>query len=308
MKIIALLFLVAAMEVTPVQKVVQLLQGMGEKGKKEKHEEQVQFAAYKQFCDSTTTDKNRAIKSANSKMEQLSASIQKNEADAATLSQEIAQLDKDISTWEGDKKAATEVRAMENSDYMASHKDYSQSIDATERAITTLKAQQGDKSQALMQVSALTQIDEHAKKVIGAFLATGEEIMNMDVSAPQANAYEFQSQGVVDMLGGLHDKFEDKKVDVEKQESERRHQFEMLVQDLSSEIENASEDRENKAQEKASKLQKAAEQKGDLADTTATRPTWMTSWRRARRSRPTSNSVRNFAPTSLRLSTRRLKS
>ena len=39
----------------------------------------------------------------------------------------------------------------------------------------------------------------------------------------------------------------------------------------SLQIETATEDREAKAQEKASKLQKAAEDKGDLADTTATR-------------------------------------
>ena len=39
----------------------------------------------------------------------------------------------------------------------------------------------------------------------------------------------------------------------------------------SLQIETATEDREAKAQQKASKLQKAAEDKGDLADTTATR-------------------------------------
>merc|ERR1719409_2408522 len=114
-------------KVTPVQKVIQLLQGMAEKGKKEKHEEQVQFAAYKQFCDDTTVEKQRAIKEATSKMEQLVASIQKNEADAATLAKEIAQLDEDISVYEGDKKAATEVREMENADYLTTHKDYSES-------------------------------------------------------------------------------------------------------------------------------------------------------------------------------------
>ena len=89
--------------------VIQLLQGMAEKGKKEKHEEQVQFAAYKQFCDDTTVEKQRAIKEATAKMEQLVAAIQKAEADAATLAKEIAQLDEDISVYEGDKKAATEV-------------------------------------------------------------------------------------------------------------------------------------------------------------------------------------------------------
>ena len=40
-------------DVTPVQKVVQLLERMLEKGKKEKHSEQVQFASYKQESDPT---------------------------------------------------------------------------------------------------------------------------------------------------------------------------------------------------------------------------------------------------------------
>ena len=51
----------------------------------------------------------------------------------------------------------------------------------------------------------------------------------------------------------------------------------MTRQDLTAQIETATEDREAKAQEKASKLQKAAEDKGDLADTTATRDADQTS-------------------------------
>merc|ERR1719379_61889 len=269
------LVLAASVEVTPVQKVIQLLNGMAEKGKKEKHEEQVQFAAYKQFCDDTTTEKQRAIKEATAEMERLSASIQKAEADAATLAKEIAGLDEDISVWEGDKKAATEVRELENADYLTTHKDYSESVDALERAIAVLKKQAYDRKQgeALTQVSQLSLIPEHAKKVISAFLAQGDELgsQDLDVTAPEANAYEFQSQGVIDMLEKLHDKFEDERTDLEKEESNARHAYEMLVQDLTAQITTATEDREAKAREKASKLQQAAEEKGDLADTTATR-------------------------------------
>merc|ERR1719164_317284 len=77
--------------VTPVQKVIQLLNGMVEKGKKEKHEEQVQFAAYKQFCDDTSVEKQRAIKEGNQMIEKLNADIQKYNADAARLGREIAE-------------------------------------------------------------------------------------------------------------------------------------------------------------------------------------------------------------------------
>ena len=71
-------------------------------------------------------------------------------------------------------------------------------------------------------------------------------------------------QGVVDMLEKLHDKFEDERTDLEKEESNARHAYEMLIQDLTAQIETATEDREAKAQEKASKLQKAAEEKLSL--------------------------------------------
>ena len=70
-------------KVTPVQKVIQLLNGMVEK---EKHEEQVQFAAYKVFRDDTTVGKQRAIKEANEMIEMLQAYIEKYEADAARSS------------------------------------------------------------------------------------------------------------------------------------------------------------------------------------------------------------------------------
>merc|ERR1719161_1363582 len=92
--------------VTPVQKVTQLLQGMLEKGKKEKHEEAVQFAAYKQFCEDTTVEKQNAIKEANDVIGTLKADIQKYEADAAQLTKEIAEHEEDIATWTGDIKAA----------------------------------------------------------------------------------------------------------------------------------------------------------------------------------------------------------
>merc|ERR1719181_2234506 len=53
--------------------------------------------------------------------------------------------------------------------------------------------------------------------------------------------------------------FEDERTDLEKEESNARHAYEMLIQDLTAQIETATEDREAKAQEKASKLQKAAD-------------------------------------------------
>merc|ERR1719446_1192565 len=265
------------MEVTPLQKVIQLLQGMLEKGKKEKHDEQVQFAAYKQFCDDTTVEKKRAIEEATEHIEVLKADIQKYTADAAQLTKEIAGHDEDISTWNGDIKAATSVRDIEKADYDATHKDYSESIDALERAIAVLKKQAHDRKQAgsLVQVSNLKNLNlipDDAKRAIDAFLSTDEDpAEGLAVAAPEANAYEFQSSGFVEMLEKLLDKFIDERTVLEKEEMNSRQAFEMLVQDLTAQINQATRDKDEKSEAKASKLQAKANAEGDLQDTTTTR-------------------------------------
>jgi hypothetical protein len=268
----------AKSEVTPVQKVIELLGGMLEKGKKEKHDEQVQFAAYKQFCDDTTVEKKRAIEEANERIEVLKADIQKYTADAALLTKEIAGLDEDISVWNGDKKAATNVREIEKGDYDLTHKDYSESVDALERAIAVLKKQAYDRKQAssLVQVTALKDlklIPAEAKKTLDAFLQQSEEPADegLAVSAPEANAYDFQSSGIIEMLEKLLDKFIDERTVLEKEEMNSKHAYDMLMQDLTAQIDQAEKDRDEKAETKAAKLQAKADAEGDLKDTTTTR-------------------------------------
>merc|ERR1719316_1370147 len=260
--------------VTPVQKVIELLNGMLEKGKKEKHEEQVQFAAFKQFCDDTTVEKQRAIEEANQMIEVLKADIQKYAADAELLSKEIAEHEEDIAVWNGDMKAATKVREIEKADYDETHKDYSESIDALERAIAVLKKQAYDRKQAsFAQVSALKSLDlipKEAKRAIDVFLAQDPD-EGLAVSAPEANAYEFQSQGIIDMLQKLLDKFVDERTTLEKEETNSRHAYDMLMQDLTAQVEQATSARDEKAELKAKKLQAKADAEGDLQDTITTR-------------------------------------
>merc|ERR1719310_2209548 len=136
-------------------------------------------------------------------------------------------------------KAATKVREIEKADYDATHKDYSESVDALERAIAVLKKQAHDRKQAsLTQVASLKDLDlipKEAKRAIDVFLAQDPD-EGLAVSAPEANAYEFQSQGIIDMLQKLLDKFSDERTTLEKEEKNSRHAYDMMVSDLEAQI------------------------------------------------------------------------
>jgi len=260
--------------VTPVQKVIQLMEGMAAKGKEEKHKEQVQFAAYKQFCDDTAVEKKRAIEEADEKIEVLKADIEKYTSDVEKLTKEVAGHDDDLAAWTGDEKAATKVRAMEKGDYDEMHKDYSESIDALERAIAVMKKQAHTRKQAsfaqLSEVGRLALIPDHARKVIETFLQQDPD-EGLAVSAPEAAGYEFQSQGVIEMMEKLLDKFIDERTVLEKEEMNSVHAFEVLTQDLKAQIDQAEQDRTEKAETKAKKLQAKADASGDLTETTDTK-------------------------------------
>jgi len=246
---------------------------MSVKGKQEKHEEQVQFAAYKQFCDDTTVEKQRSIKEAEETIEVLKADISKHTADAAQLTKEIAGHDADIAAWTGDKKAATKVRTIERADYEALHTDYTESVDAVQHAIAVLKKQSHDRPQAALaqmdRLRSMSLIPPEAKQAIDLFVQ--EESDPLDVSAPEAAGYEFQSHGIIEMLEKLLDKFIDKRTETEKTEMNTKHAFELLIQDLTAQVEQGTTDRGEKAVSKSKKLQAKADAESDLVDTTTTK-------------------------------------
>jgi len=255
-----------------VQKVIQLMQDMLAKGKAAKMDEEVKFAAYKQFCEGTSEEKKTNIADAASEIEDLQASIQKAESDAAVLAEDIAGLEEDIAGWTEDMKEATALREKEKADFEKTLRDYEESLDALDRAIVVLKKQSADVPQAMMllqRVMATHKVPQSAKRTIQAFMALGADPLS--VTAPQASAYEFQSGGVVEMLENLRDKFQKEKNDLEKDEMGAKHAYDLMQLELKDSISAAESMAAAKAKMKAGKEADAATDKGSLADTTASK-------------------------------------
>jgi len=262
--------------VTPVQKVIELMNEMRAKGVKEKQDEEVAFTKFKMWCDNTAKSRQESIKEGEARMEQLEADIASAESDVSTLTDEIAAIDAQIDEHKKDMKAATEIRESEKADYLKTHTDYSETIDAVTRAEAVLSKQSADVSQAMMLLQKvatkkIVQANVQARRVLESFLQQPGVADPMSVSAPQANAYEFQSSGVVDMLTKLKDKFEDERASLEKEEMTAKQSYEMMMQDLTDQVERAEKQRERKAQRKAQREEDAAAAKGELKETTLAR-------------------------------------
>jgi len=256
--------------VTPIQKVLTLLEEMKAKGVAAKNDEEVKFSAFAGWCTNTKKSKTDEINAGTAKMEMLSAEIQKAAVSIQSLTDRILELQEDVGRWKKDSKSASTVREAERADFTATVTDYTESIDAVAGAINILKKQSRDTAQAgaLLQVTQLPLVPAAAKKAITAFLQQDPELA---YAAPEANAYENQSGGIVEMLEKLNDEFSGKKTELEKEELGAQQAFEQIMQQLSDNIENANFEASKKTKHRGQTQHAKAEYEGDLAQTTADR-------------------------------------
>jgi hypothetical protein len=110
---LTLVCLGVAEAVTPVQKAVQMLEGMLTKAKAAKHEENVQFAGFSEFCKNVQATKKTNIEDGEAQMDLLSADIEKANSEVERLGKEIGGHEADITGWATDKEVATKVRDTE---------------------------------------------------------------------------------------------------------------------------------------------------------------------------------------------------
>merc|ERR1719159_1426584 len=210
--------------VTPVQKVIQMLNDMKAKGEKEKHEEMVEFATYKQFCESNTASKTTAIAEGKDAIEQYKADIAKAGADVLTLTKEIAGLTEDIDGWKAEKDEAIKIREKDHADFQVAHADYTQAMDAVDRALQTLKTSPGQFLQvreSLLQVQSV-----RVKSSIMSYLnkvnePDAESLLELG-SKQQPKTYESSSGGVIDMVKKLGKKFKMERYEIEKEEAKKQ--------------------------------------------------------------------------------------
>merc|ERR1719181_1297010 len=102
-----------------------MMDSMVAKGKQEKHDEEVEFAKFHEWCDQVRDEKTKSIADATAQIEELAAAIDKAESDAEVLAEEISELEKEVAKNQAEADSATKLRNKEKADYAAAHHDLS---------------------------------------------------------------------------------------------------------------------------------------------------------------------------------------
>merc|ERR1719506_1149094 len=262
-----------AAAVTPVQKVITMMEEMAAKGASEKEAEIATYKQYVKWCDKTTFEKGVAIRDGKLAVEQGTAAAGKAKADAEAAADKIVELNANIKSWAVQKAEATKEREIEHTDYEAEHTEFTENIDALSAAMATIAASTQPVSALLQDANSdlmaswerLTQKLPNNEKQIFTSLMQEDE-----VSAPAGNAFESSSGGVQDAVGKLKERIEGKRADLEKEETEAKFAFETLVGQLDLNTEQANDEIAEKTQEKAQRLTDKEAYTSEVESTSAT--------------------------------------
>jgi len=235
---------------TPTSKVIEMLNDMSASCKAAKNDEEVEFSKFKQFCSGTIARKDTEVEDGTALIAKLAAMIEKNTADIEQFIAKIKELNELIDTSNAGLKKAKDQKEKDMESHSASIADYAESVDALERAIHTLKQKSADQGQAGSMLLQLTgpqsKLPEQVRRTLTAFVEVSAEEQGPDEmlfrEAPEANAYESQSGGLIELLQKLRKEFIEKRSDSEKEKINCRHAADMLMQDLTDTIENAKTD------------------------------------------------------------------
>jgi chromosome segregation ATPase len=248
---LAFLFLVAAgaTKVSPVAKVIDLLDELTGKVNGDLAAEEMMMEEYSKWCDSESNEKEDAITTNKRTIGDLEAEIADASARISELSTEVEELAGKISSAETELSDATKLRKDEKATFDGSEKEMVETIDGLERAIVVLKRgqtsflQQRDRNE-LKELTAVFSkmieanwVNKKDKAVVQSLLQStdGDEDLSLNPQA-KTSSYEGHGGGILDTLADMKEKAEATLSDARTAEMKAQHAYEMLKQSLETEI------------------------------------------------------------------------
>eukprot|EP00931_Biecheleriopsis_adriatica_P054369 TRINITY_DN31980_c0_g1_i1.p1 TRINITY_DN31980_c0_g1~~TRINITY_DN31980_c0_g1_i1.p1 ORF type:complete len:656 (+),score=238.22 TRINITY_DN31980_c0_g1_i1:76-2043(+) len=213
-----LLAAVSASQISPTEKVIDMLEKLKEEVEQENAAEQSNFQEFSQFCTSTEAKKEEAVKLLKDQTAENEATFQQKTSDYAEASAEEAERKSKAESLALQLEAKKKECSQEKSAYESSDADLSAAVLGLESAISRLNTTKDLPTASLLQLGskmkdslnlaeAMGFLKDPKRKAAAAFLQGGHNSVPDD-SWKRKEEYEFQSGDVVDMLSNLLADFE----------------------------------------------------------------------------------------------------
>jgi chromosome segregation ATPase len=265
---------------SPIEKIIDMISDLQSKIISEGTDAQKTYDEYAEWCEDRSMKLGFEIKTGKASVAELTATIDQETSASAALETKIEELSNDIKTDESDLDAATKIRAKENADFKAEEKELLEVLSMLERA-TSILSKEMAKSASMLQLKSASSLTDALNVMVQAsvfssadasrltaLVQTQQESADDDSDAapgaPAAAVYEGHSDGIIGTLEGLTEKAESQLDKARKTETSSLHNFEMLKQSLTDEIEFAGKDMDKAKKGLAESQKKKSIAEGDL--------------------------------------------
>merc|ERR1719478_587241 len=269
-------------KVSPVQKVIQLIDDMHAKVTKEAAEESKVFEEYAKFCDDEATAKEYAIKDSKEAIEELTATITDSKAIIESEDSKVGDLATKISDTESELSNAISVRNKEHDEFVKTEKELLETTqelagaqEAIKKSMALIQVRGGKMStkdgevlnavvQSLGQIIEASFVTQKQKDHIAALLQSRADAQE-DAEFGSGTMGEGGVNAILDTLADMEEKAETSLTEVRKGESESLMSHAMLKQGLENEIKNMKQEKDESTSKSASTAAALAQAEKDLA-------------------------------------------
>jgi len=254
--VLALFLAVGAVNVSPIEKTMQLLDGLIAKITKEGEEEHKLFEDFTAMCHDDSMDLGFQIETGKKDVARAKATIADEEAKIGGAEAKIEELSTSIATSTKDLESATAIRAKENEDFQKLEKELMEAVSMLERAYGIIEREmaktgfiQGKAGQeamskvmdALEAVIVSAGVNSADKVKVQALLQATQGSSDSDLElqpggAPDPAAYKSKSGGILSVLEDMLEKAKAELASAQKAEMNSAFDFKMLKQKLEDAI------------------------------------------------------------------------